>query len=125
MSYGVRDPKSHVYLIEAENGRVKIGRTVFPERRWRTLFNQCPIKTRLIAVMDGDMAFERELHRKFAPFRVWGEWFSPCGEFAEFIQASWGRGLREVREWSDLSLSALQAEDAERLQRNGDRKSVV
>ena len=64
-----------VYLIQAgENGPIKIGRAVDPERRLRGL--QCAHYETLTLrrVWPGDWAEEVALHRAFADFRIRGEW---------------------------------------------------
>lgn len=65
-----------VYLLRAENGLCKIGRSQDPDARLGT-FGVFPIAVTLIhRIETNDMVWlERHLHRFFAEFRVRGEWF--------------------------------------------------
>ena len=66
-----------VYLIRAENGLVKIGKTANIESRFSTLNHASPIDLELVHVFDtlfGD-ELEEELHALYDDRRIKGEWF--------------------------------------------------
>jgi hypothetical protein len=78
------------FLLNTENGEVKIGYSRKPPRRmyalglelqrqakpWRRAKEAEALKrTRKIACIFGDMAQERKLHKLFEQYRVHGEWF--------------------------------------------------
>jgi hypothetical protein len=66
-----------VYLIRAENGLIKIGRSADPAERLLQ-FSSLPVAVELIhQIATNDMAWlEAELHAEYASQRVRGEWFS-------------------------------------------------
>ncbi len=75
-----------IYFIQSEDTRkIKIGYSVNPTDRVKTLQtgHSCPL--RLLKIIPGDMKFERALHRKFFKFRVQGEWFEPHPDIIEYI----------------------------------------
>lgn len=57
------------------NGYYKIGTSRRPVTRERTLQAQEP-DVRLLASMEAEAAFERELHKRYARKRLRGEWFA-------------------------------------------------
>lgn len=66
-----------VYLIRAGMaGDVKIGVSENPLARLRGIQTSHPQKLSLMRVLDGGAPEERALHRRFAPQRKAGEWFS-------------------------------------------------
>lgn len=71
-----------VYLIKAENGLIKIGKTVDIRQRFRTLYTMCPVKLELVAFLETELADELEirLHSEFSDKRVKGEWFALSSE---------------------------------------------
>lgn len=65
-----------VYFIqEGGDGPVKIGFSKRPERRPQKLQTGNPRELLLRHVLPGDRAIEDQLHRRFAPARIRGEWF--------------------------------------------------
>lgn len=61
------------YLMRDDNtGKTKIGKSINPRRREKTLLSDSPVIT-LFAVCERDI--EKELHSKYAAKRVRGEWF--------------------------------------------------
>ncbi len=66
-----------VYILKADNGLYKIGKTSNPDERLPRLAIQLPypiVVVRQILTDDMD-ALESELHRRFADKRAHGEWF--------------------------------------------------
>jgi hypothetical protein len=65
-----------VYFIQAvDGGPIKIGHAVNPIARLRELQTAHHKELRILAVMDGGIAKEKEIHDIFADSRVRGEWF--------------------------------------------------
>jgi len=77
-------PKCYLMIDEA-TGLVKIGKSINPENRERTLQSEKPT-IKMIHYFDNDI--ERELHNKFRDKRVRGEWFRlDMNEVSEIIKA--------------------------------------
>jgi len=67
----------YIYLLEAPSlGLVKIGTATNVKQRIAGLRTMLPIDVELVAVFDGGLAEERQLHQRFAQHRVRGEWFA-------------------------------------------------
>lgn len=67
-----------VYLIGQDygvSGLVKIGRSTEPSRRLQEIQNYSPVQLRILWAVRGGSDLETYLHREFAQFRKWGEWF--------------------------------------------------
>jgi predicted GIY-YIG superfamily endonuclease len=71
------DHSGYVYLIEAENGLVKIGRTEDVERRLSSINSASPICVTLLhsEFVKDAVEMERVLHDRFQSKRMRGEWF--------------------------------------------------
>ena len=66
----------YVYFIQSgSSGPVKIGLSADPERRTRQLQTGNPHTLELRHVIPGNVGIERQLHVRFAPARIRGEWF--------------------------------------------------
>ena len=76
MIYFVSDPSA---------GYVKIGYSKKPWGRFASLQCSTAGSLEMLAVMDGDLETEAELHRRFSDLRVRGEWFVPTGELEQLI----------------------------------------
>lgn len=73
-------PRSDMYvylMVNEENGRIKIGHSVQPSIRERTLQSKEP-RTNLIAYWEAPRSIETELHRLYRhkKLNIRGEWFS-------------------------------------------------
>lgn len=94
-----------VYFVQAgEGGNIKIGYARNVQSRLSKMRVDCPAVLRLLAVCEGDVECERDLHARFAAHRVRGEWFLASPEILEFIAAqrpvvlpSPGRRGRRIR----------------------------
>lgn len=79
-----------VYFAQCgEEGPVKIGWTAGPvEARLRQLQVGSPEELRLLGTLHTEDAaeLERELHGRFASYRVRGEWYQAEGELLAFLQ---------------------------------------
>jgi hypothetical protein len=78
---------TYIYLIKCHNtGLYKIGRSINPGYREKTLMGQNPtIQTVFISPVT-DPKNEKVLHRKFKEKRVRGEWFSLNDSDIKFIK---------------------------------------
>ena len=106
--------RSSVYLIEAQNGLVKIGRAVVVRDRVTTVRTHSPVLTRLIATWPGGEPEEAELHRRFADHRRHGEWFEVRDVLAQFIEQMRGRNVADIPAWDELLVIAREAFGARR-----------
>lgn len=95
-----------IYLIEASNGRVKIGISAKPKDREDYYRTHSPIPVRLIAFWRGDSDEERALLKKFAAAKVWREWLRSLDDRAvwTFVEARRGTSLIEVLSWKEIDL---------------------
>jgi hypothetical protein len=81
------DKHPEVYFIQSDAGPIKIGHSdVGARSRLSQLQTSSPIGLKLLKVLPGTIKLERELHRKFAQYRLRGEWFQPSPELLEFIK---------------------------------------
>jgi hypothetical protein len=69
------DADGYVYWIGSDDGDVKIGWALDPEKRLSELQTGNPCKLRVLAVVRGSKRDERALHAKLKEFRGLGEWF--------------------------------------------------
>lgn len=79
------DGRPRVYFIKAGEF-IKIGFTTINARRRMATFQVGhPHDLVLLGVLDGTTERENEIHARFAPFHVRGEWFRAAPELIEFI----------------------------------------
>lgn len=65
-----------IYLIRAVGTyRYKIGYAVKPQERLNGLQTGCPHRLELTAVIEGNIADERHIHKALKKYRLHGEWF--------------------------------------------------
>ena len=74
-----------VYLIEA-GGLLKIGVSLDPMRRLKSMQTGSPVPLTMLAAIHGGDREEARLHRLFKPYRREGEWFEDRPE----IRAAFG-----------------------------------
>ncbi len=89
-----RDGKSYVYFIGGEGTPVKIGFSSQPHERLAILQTAHWCQLRILAMVEGSLATERDYHEKFGRHRMNGEWFEPHPDvLAEIsrLQAETGR----------------------------------
>ena len=76
-----------IYFIQVENnGPIKIGTAVDPEKRLNNLQIGNHKKLNLIAVIPGKSGLESKIHRDLKGFRRDGEWFNPTTEVLDYIR---------------------------------------
>jgi len=88
-SYDFEEPKPPVehktyFIANSEMTIVKIGRSVDPMGRLKTLQTTSSTLLELIKVIDGNI--ERFLHKKFSHLKLHGEWFSFTDEIKDFLK---------------------------------------
>lgn len=111
-----------IYLIEAQNGLVKIGIAQNVRDRYQASRVCSPILTRLVAMWPGTRIDEDALHERFRSVREHGEWFALRGEFAAFVKRSRGLGVGSVPTWDELKFDNR---PVYRARRNSERKKVT
>ena len=77
-----------VYFISDGMGNVKIGVAYDPVGRRATLQCGNAHELTLLAALPGTEELEAELHVRFAPYWVRGEWFKLVPEIEDFIERS-------------------------------------
>jgi hypothetical protein len=75
---GRRARTGWVYFVLGVPGAIKIGFATTVHKRVAALQNACPVPLKILARTRGDMALEREYHRRFAEHALHGEWFKDC-----------------------------------------------
>jgi site-specific recombinase XerD len=89
--------QNFIYFSQAgENGPIKIGRSVDVDRRAADIQVSSAEKLRVLATISSDPALERELHQRFAAFRLNGEWFSPAEPLIAFIDSLPKQGAASI-----------------------------
>lgn len=79
-------PQKGVYVV-GFGPYIKIGISVNVTERLAGLQTGAPEKIVLYAVLDGWAAEEAALHKRFAHYRLNGEWFRNEGELAEWLRS--------------------------------------
>lgn len=74
-----------IYFVESGD-RIKIGYSSSLTRRMKNIKHGSPFPTELLLYIDGSMADEKALHKRFAKARLNGEWFAKSSELMKFIQ---------------------------------------
>jgi hypothetical protein len=83
------NPRSgYVYVLRADNGLFKIGRTSNPNIRLTTLGIKLPYALTIVVILaTNDMhALESDLHERFASKRKKGEWFDLGPDDIKFVE---------------------------------------
>ena len=85
---------SYVYFVQGEyGGPIKIGVAVNPEVRRNEIQTGNPFVLVIRKTMIGSYPLESELHKRFAPDRMVGEWFQPSRELCDLANAKFGAPL--------------------------------
>jgi hypothetical protein len=77
-----KPPPGHlVYFVGGETGPVKIGFTQQPiKERLKCIQNGSPVKLHVLATLNCTRINERFYHKRFAAYRLHGEWFERSAE---------------------------------------------
>lgn len=94
---------SFVYIVEAENGLVKIGVSTDPTRRAKDFYIHSPVLVRLVAFWPGSREDEQALHAQFSSCRNHCEWFRSGGALTAFVESKRGQNVPAIPEWNDLT----------------------
>lgn len=85
--------KTYIYLmIDNSNGYYKIGRSIKPKKRERTLQSEKPTID-LLFYWSSYLIVETELHEYFADKRIRGEWFNLTDEDIQYIKSIAGNNI--------------------------------
>jgi hypothetical protein len=78
-----------VYIVQCEDefGPVKIGVSSNVPERIKALEAYNPYPLKLLALLSGGYLLEEALHRRFAQWRIRGEWFAYCSEIRALVAA--------------------------------------
>jgi hypothetical protein len=88
---------TYIYVIQAgEGGPVKIGRTVNPAERLKTLQQASAAPLIGVACWRGLAVEEKQLHTEYTHAHLRGEWFEPEPELLEFARRMGG----DFEDWS-------------------------
>ena len=80
-------PSACVYFVQSGSiGPIKIGYSEDPPRRLSGLVTMSPERLHLLGTIPANEGTEGRLHKRFAGFRLHGEWFRPADELLEFIR---------------------------------------
>jgi prophage antirepressor-like protein len=71
-AYTIKNSSKTYLMVDNSNGYVKIGKSINPKKRERTLLSEKPT-IKLLFVCENNV--ESELHQKYASKRIRGEWY--------------------------------------------------
>jgi hypothetical protein len=91
------------YIVEAQNGLVKIGCSCDPRGRLNNIALYSPVLVRLIAMWPATRGEELELHQRFDHLRSHKEWFKVEGPLAALLEWAHGLGVERIPDWSELT----------------------
>ena len=75
----------HVYFLRAGNV-VKIGHSTNLRSRFKSLKTGIAEDARVVKALPGGRNREREFHKRFAEYRLRGEWFDLRGALARYLE---------------------------------------
>jgi T5orf172 domain len=75
----------YVYMLRS-GYFIKIGQSMEPHERLRTITTSSPMNCELLFYLRGSQQMERALHREFAACHYRGEWFFLCGKLKQFVE---------------------------------------
>ena len=87
----------YVYFIQVEdNGPIKIGMTSDPtgNSRLKAIQTSNPYNLKLLSIIESN---EREIQKRFAKYRIKGEWFEPSPELFNFIKEKEREKLEHIK----------------------------
>ncbi len=114
-----------VYVVEAQNGMIKIGVSRSPNSRASACNLHSPIPTRLIAAWPAPYRTERDIHNQYAKYRAHNEWFNCDGDMAIFVAAVRGRGIDRVLDWSEIDGSTRAQRKASAIRKQSVKLKIV
>jgi hypothetical protein len=93
-----------IYFLSAPSVNLaKIGFSVEPEGRIKSLRLLSPVPLEIIGMIPGDFEQERALHARFLHLRSHGEWFHATAELRDFVSVEtlsflWAEASAEARQ---------------------------
>lgn len=79
--------RGYIYFIQGQcGGAIKIGYSLSPSARLRTLQTGYPDTLRILLLIPGNESTEQMLHRQFEEMRLKGEWFRPDKRLTDKIK---------------------------------------
>lgn len=75
----------YVYMIRS-GYFIKIGHSLDPAERFRTISTATPDGCELLFFFRGSMQLERQMHREFSACHFKKEWFFLCGKLKRFVE---------------------------------------
>ena len=82
----LEDREPRVYFIQdTANQRIKIGRSVTPDKRKSEFQTGSSNNLRVLAYIPGDYSLEKELQTRFSKDKIDGEWYYNSKELLQFI----------------------------------------
>lgn len=84
-TFGDRRPRVYFARCRGMVGPIKIGFTIAPEMRVKTLSTWAPFPVELIVSIPGGLELERRVHRRFAHLHSHREWFEAGADLLGFI----------------------------------------
>jgi hypothetical protein len=72
----MNDAKKHLYVFQDSTGRIKVGRSIDPEKRRKTLQRAGGRRINIVLVLKGRGDEELRIHDALAANRGYGEWFA-------------------------------------------------
>lgn len=85
------------YFIQQGSGEIKIGRSVQPRARMRTLQSENGAKLTFLMAVPFSRITESAAHRKFSHLRLHGEWFRPEQDLLDFIGVLKAEAKKPIR----------------------------
>lgn len=113
-----------VYFMKCRD-RIKIGTSLDPDDRLRTLQTGSAYPIVLLGTIPGSFKTENAVHRALSPWRLDGEWFSNCPPVRRFIAATLADGS-PARAFESVESDLVRSEErAHRREENdGDKRFV-
>lgn len=78
--------KEKVYFISDGNGHIKVGHTFDVKDRLRVLQTSNAGILKVVKIINGDTAKEKEFHKRLKHLKVRGEWFKDCDELWDAVK---------------------------------------
>lgn len=82
----MRDGRCYVYFIAGSGTPIKIGMSSAPYERLAALQTAHWSRLEILALMEGGLLLEAEMHQRFAALRLEGEWFARTLELERHIE---------------------------------------
>ncbi len=78
-------PQGYVYFFKAGN-HVKIGFSINPKDRMHSIQTGSPVRGIMVKFVPGTARTEQSFHKRFAEYRLKGEWFDLRGTLTKYLE---------------------------------------